>query len=77
VAEEERRRWIAFEERIDYVAASAFGFVAQDLTKAEARYIYAQLLAGQTIHLDAFRRQPKLLDLATGNLNEPASSEIL
>jgi site-specific DNA-methyltransferase (cytosine-N4-specific) len=50
VAEKEKRRWIAFEEQIDYVASSIFRFLNdKNLTELEA--IYKELLNGEYISL--------------------------
>jgi len=43
VAEVEKRRWLAFEERRDYVAASAFRFLGEGVSDAEIRSIHEQL----------------------------------
>lgn len=62
VAEELGRKWISFEERMDYVAASAFRFLPSDLTAQEAHTIYSRLLTGEVLNLYQFKRQPDLLD---------------
>ena len=39
VAEAEGRRWLAFEERLDYLAASAFRFVPKGVDPAALRKV--------------------------------------
>ena len=56
VAETEGRRWLAFEERADYVAASAFRFVDG---KADLRNAYSRILQGETVSLH--KKQKRLL----------------
>lgn len=47
VAEEEGRRWLAFEERADYVAASSFRFIPKSLSPEELAEIYSDIEAGR------------------------------
>lgn len=56
VAETEGRRWLAFEERADYVAASAFRFVDE---KADLQTAYDRILQGETVSLQ--KKQKRLL----------------
>lgn len=53
VAEQEGRRWKAFDERRDYLAASAFRFHPPELTPDEARSTYDAVLAGESVTLRA------------------------
>lgn len=46
VAEAEDRRWLAFEERADYVAASVFRFLDKDANESELCAAHARVLAG-------------------------------
>lgn len=48
VAEKQRRSWLAFEESLEYVAASAFRF-ADDDTQLDA--LYERILDGQDVYL--------------------------
>lgn len=49
VAEAERRRWQAFELRRDYVAASAFRFVAPNASPEHMRSVYEAVMRGETV----------------------------
>ena len=68
VAEEAGRRWMSFEERIDYVAASAFRFLCNEVTTQEAKAIHSRLVAGEVLKLDDYKKQP---DLLAGTLGIP------
>ncbi len=56
VAEREGRRWMAFEERRDYVAASAFRF-ADDT--ADLKALYDTIMAGDRVRIE--RKQAAML----------------
>lgn len=60
VAESEARYWLAFEERPDYLAASAFRFVPKDLSAAELQLIYDRIESGDGDDLSRFAKQMKL-----------------
>jgi len=49
VAEAEGRRWLAFDNRLDYLAASAFRFFGDNATDAELRRAYERIMAGQPL----------------------------
>jgi hypothetical protein len=49
VAEVEDRRWLGFEERLDYVAASVFRFIPKDSDPQKLREAYARVNAGETV----------------------------
>jgi site-specific DNA-methyltransferase (cytosine-N4-specific) len=74
VAEAEERKWLSFELRADYVAASAFRFLDKRNSLSELEAIHAAILAGQSVHLPDRLPQPDLLAsrLATkkGSLGE-------
>src|SRR5712692_6885444 len=59
VAEREGRKWLAFDERLDYLAASSFRFFAEAATDAELKAAHDAILAGKTADLrrDVFRAQ--------------------
>jgi DNA modification methylase len=50
-AELNSRRWLAFEEQIDYVASSAFRFVPKKATDEEVRKTYEMICAGASMNL--------------------------
>jgi DNA modification methylase len=73
VAECEGRKWLAFEERVDYLAASSFRFFADESTDAELKATYDAILQGKTADLrrEVFQiAQPKLQN---GNVHKPAT----
>jgi site-specific DNA-methyltransferase (cytosine-N4-specific) len=49
VAECEGRRWLAFDNRLDYLAASAFRFFGDGSTDDDLRTAYEKIIAGQPI----------------------------
>lgn len=51
-AESERRQWIAFEERMDYLAPSAFRFFSRDVSRAEITTAYNLISAGEVVGLE-------------------------
>ena len=51
VAETEGRQWLAFENNIEYVAASAFRFLTKDSQLEEMQEIYKQICDGETVDL--------------------------
>lgn len=62
VAETEGRSWLAFEEQIDYLAASAFRFVGEQTSDQELKYIFTEIIKGETIDLSKYVYQPRLLE---------------
>ncbi len=60
VAESEGRHWLAFEERPDYLAASAFRFMPKDLSSTELQVIYDRIEFGEGDDLSRFAKQMKL-----------------
>lgn len=57
VAECEGRKWLAFEERLDYLAASSFRFFADTAADAELKVAYDAVLHGKSLDLrsDVYR----------------------
>lgn len=73
VAEKESRRWLAFEERLDYVAASAFRFFDDTVGEKAMAVIYKQLLQDHPLDLREFQHQPRLLEVeAPYGVDDPA-----
>lgn len=62
VAELERRKWISFDFSQEYLAASAFRFIDRDISPAEMKDLYKQLLSGRSIDLRQFVRQGILME---------------
>ncbi len=63
VAEAERRRWLAFDVSLDYLAASAFRFTDPDLPESEMTEMYGAMLRGETVDTRAFVRQGVFLEM--------------
>ena len=73
VAECEGRKWLAFDERLDYLAASSFRFFPETATDAELKAAHSAILAGKTADFcrDVFlspRPAPR-----NGNVHKPAA----
>jgi site-specific DNA-methyltransferase (cytosine-N4-specific) len=66
VAEQQGRRWIAFEERLDYLAASAFRFLSEHNTIDEMRKLYESIMSGVCVDLQGYAYQLKLLEPEVG-----------
>ncbi|MBL9117592.1 MAG: site-specific DNA-methyltransferase [Verrucomicrobiaceae bacterium] len=54
VAEREGRRWLAFEERLEYVASSSFRFFSETASDSDLKRTYSTILTGDCAD---FRRQ--------------------
>lgn len=63
VAEHEKRYWIAFENRLDYLAASSFRFLNKRVTNTELKSIYNRIDSGETVHLQECIRQTELFSM--------------
>lgn len=61
VAERLGRRWRAFEERLDYIAASVFRLLPADLSEGQVREAYDKILKGETVQISGYVRQHSLL----------------
>jgi DNA modification methylase len=60
VAEREERRWLAFEERVDYVAASVFRFLPEEATDSEMRATFESVGAGESVEIGNGQKQQRL-----------------
>jgi DNA modification methylase len=65
VAETEGRRWMAFDERLEYLAESSFRFLTKQNTVDEIRNIYANIMARKTVNIQDYTKQGKLLFLTS------------
>lgn len=74
VAECEGRKWLAFEDRLDYLAASSFRFFADAATDAELKVAHDAILHGKTADLrrDVFQTQQPMLK--NDNVHKPSTS---
>jgi site-specific DNA-methyltransferase (cytosine-N4-specific) len=66
VAEIERRRWLAFDVSLEYLAASAFRFLGGDVAPSAMKEIYEAILRGETTDLRDFIQQGVLLETQAG-----------
>lgn len=57
VAEAEGRTWLAFEERLDYLAASTFRFISKAERPELLQEAYGRVLAGETVDLTDYNSQ--------------------
>lgn len=64
VAEIEGRRWLAFEERLDYLAASIFRFLPKEADPISLKTAYSRVSAGECIDLGDFIPQAELFRAA-------------
>jgi site-specific DNA-methyltransferase (cytosine-N4-specific) len=53
VAECEGRKWMAFDERLDYLATSSFRFCSEAMTDAELKTTHNAILAGEAVDMRA------------------------
>ncbi|BAY25273.1 DNA methylase N-4/N-6 [Calothrix sp. NIES-2100] len=60
VAEIEERRWLAFEEQVEYLAASAFRFLTKDNNPEEMQEIYNNICSGELVDLTQYQSQMSL-----------------
>ena len=56
--EAEGRNWLAFEERLDYIAASIFRFMPKDGNETHLRATYDRVLSGESVDLSEQHEQP-------------------
>ena len=62
VAEAEGRQWMAFENRLDYVAASAFRFMPDSASGEDLREIHALVSSGESVDTASFIKQTSLFE---------------
>jgi site-specific DNA-methyltransferase (cytosine-N4-specific) len=60
VAEAEGRQWLAFEEKADYVASSAFRFLPKGWDAGELKQLYEQIKSGNTVDMRSYSKQQEL-----------------
>lgn len=60
VAEAEGRRWLAFDERLEYLAASAFRFLPESKGVSEIREVYERITNGERIDIRDYAHQRHL-----------------
>jgi DNA modification methylase len=62
VAEAEGRKWLAFEEQLDYIATSAFRFVGEHTRDEDLQEIYKEISNHNPVDLNKYIFQPRLLE---------------
>jgi DNA modification methylase len=72
VAEIERRRWIAFDLSLDYLAASALRFL--DTGPSGMKAAYESILNGTHVDLRCFIHQPSLLEVPKAVAAKPVAT---
>ncbi len=72
VAECEGRKWLAFEERIDYLAASSFRFFADAATDAELKAAHDAILHSKTADLRRDVYHTAQSPVRNGSVHKPA-----
>jgi DNA modification methylase len=65
VAEVEGRKWLAFEERIDYLATSIFRLFEKNCTSEEMQHAHDQIMKGHTVRVEDYVIQTSLSVLGT------------
>ncbi len=60
VAEEDGRRWLAFEERREYVAASAFRFLDDSASEAQLKHLFEEVMKRDSVDVTRLLKQPLL-----------------
>jgi hypothetical protein len=73
VAECEGRKWLTFEERLGYLAASSFRFFADTTTDAELKAVYAAILHGKIADLRRDVFQTPRPTPQNGNVHKPVT----
>jgi site-specific DNA-methyltransferase (cytosine-N4-specific) len=73
VAECEGRKWISFEERLDYLATSSFRFYTDAVTDAELKTAHDAILHGKTADLRSDVFQVPQLPPRNGNIHRLAT----
>jgi site-specific DNA-methyltransferase (cytosine-N4-specific) len=64
VAEKERRKWLAFEENLEYVATSAFRFLEDNSNQVMLNEIYEKIIKHEPVNMAAYLKQPQLFQAA-------------
>ena len=55
VAEEEGRHWLALEQEIQYIAASSFRFIDENVDDEKLTSYYKKILDGESLNLSSMR----------------------
>lgn len=52
VAEQLKRKWLAFDSEVEYTAMSAFRFIPKDFNEKTMRKIYNEIIVGKSLNMD-------------------------
>ncbi|CAN5398792.1 site-specific DNA-methyltransferase [soil metagenome] len=55
------RRWISFEENLNYIAASSFRFLPKEINDLEVREIYEKIINGENVELQKYQNRNFLI----------------
>jgi len=79
VAEREGRKWLAFEQRLDYLATSIFRFLNEDPSDTEIKVAHDAVLLGQAVDLraDIYNCSPTYGDEAFYQLSSQAQGLLI
>lgn len=61
VAEAEGRRWVAFDERLEYLAASAFRFLSEKNAISQLKEVYERIMLGERVDLRDYLSQRQFI----------------
>lgn len=65
VAEQECRYWLSFENELQYLAASSFRFMPENVEESKLTSAYQSIMAGQSVELIPNAKQLRLFEEAT------------
>jgi DNA modification methylase len=74
VAECEGRKWLAFDDRRDYLAASSFRFFSEAANDADLKAAHAAILHGKTVDLRSEVYRVSQSPVHNGSVHKPAVS---
>jgi site-specific DNA-methyltransferase (cytosine-N4-specific) len=79
VAESEGRSWLAFDERLDYLATSSFRFMGEKAADSELDSVHGEILAGKTADLrrEVFRGSQQTLGVASIHKQDTLAQSLL
>ncbi len=63
-AETNGRRWLSFEENLNYVAASSFRFLQKESSDSEVKEIYEKIINGESVELQKYQNRNFLIHLS-------------
>jgi site-specific DNA-methyltransferase (cytosine-N4-specific) len=55
------RRWISFEENLNYVATSSFRFLPKEINDSDVKDIYRQIINGESVELQKYQNRSFLI----------------